>query len=161
MPRPHCPRRVDAVPSRTYFKPRGVPVARLEEIQLTVDELESLRLADLEGLYHEDAAGRMNVSRPTFGRIVESARRKVAEALVRGRALRIEGGTVELPALRSFACPACRHRWQEPFGTGRPEACPRCGGKAFRRVDGGGGGPGGGHAAGVRRGDGGGGRRRE
>jgi predicted DNA-binding protein (UPF0251 family) len=160
MARPHCPRRVDAVPPWTYFKPRGVPVAQLDEIRLTVDELESLRLADLEGLYHEDAAERMNVSRPTFGRIVESARRKVAEALVRGRALRIEGGTVELPGLRSFACPACRHRWQEPFGTGRPEACPSCGGVDFRRVDGGPRGPSGGRAAGGARGDGGGGRQR-
>jgi predicted DNA-binding protein (UPF0251 family) len=133
MPRPHCPRRVHAMPPQTYFKPRGVPVAQLEEVQLTVDELESLRLADLEGLYHEAAAARMNVSRPTFGRIVESARRKVAEALVRGHALRIEGGVVEMPGLRSFSCPACRHSWQEPFGTGRPEACPACGGADFER----------------------------
>jgi len=135
MPRPHCPRRVDALPPQTYFKPRGVPVSELEEIRLSVDELEALRLADLEGLYHEEAAARMNVSRATFGRIVESARRKVAEVLVRGHALRIEGGAVEMPGLRSFACPACRHSWQEPFGTGRPEKCPGCGGADFKRVD--------------------------
>jgi predicted DNA-binding protein (UPF0251 family) len=135
MPRPHCPRRVDALPHQTYFKPRGVPVAQLEEVQLSVDELEALRLADLEGLYHEGAAARMNVSRATFGRIVESARRKVAEALVGGHALRIEGGTVETPALRRFSCPACRHSWSEPFGTGRPERCPECGGVDFRRMD--------------------------
>jgi predicted DNA-binding protein (UPF0251 family) len=136
MPRPHCPRRVDALPAWTYFKPRGVPVARLEEIQLSVDELEALRLADLEGLYHEDAAARMNVSRPTFGRIVEAGRRKVAETLVRGLALRIEGGHVELPAARSFSCESCGQEWHEPFGTGRPEACLACGGTDFRRVDG-------------------------
>ena len=140
MPRPHCPRRVDALPPHTYFKPRGVPVAELQEIQLSVDELEALRLADLEGLYHEDAAARMNVSRATFGRIVESARKKVAEVLVKGHALRIEGGAVEMPGLRSFSCPACRHSWQEPFGTGRPEKCPGCRGAEFRRVDAGRGG---------------------
>jgi len=149
MPRPHCPRRVAALPPRTYFKPRGVPVLELEEIVLSVDELEALRLADLEGLYHQDAAARMNVSRATFGRIVASGRRKVAEVLVRGHALRIEGGAVEMPGLRSFSCSACRHSWQEPFGTGRPEKCPACGGVAFQRV-----GAGCGVAGGKRRGEG-------
>ena len=61
-----------------------------------MDELEALRLADLESLYQEQAAGRMKVSRQTFGRIVESARRKVAEALVEGKALRIDGGAYEV-----------------------------------------------------------------
>lgn len=138
MARPLCPRRVDATPPSTYFKPRGVPVSELEEVVLSVDELEALRLADLEGLYHEEAAARMNVSRATFGRIVGAARKKVADALVRGRALKIEGGVVERPALRGFACASCRHEWSEPFGTGRPGACPRCGGDEFRRADGGG-----------------------
>jgi predicted DNA-binding protein (UPF0251 family) len=123
------------MPPQTYFKPRGVPVSQLEEIRLSVDEVEALRLADLEGLYHEGAAARMNVSRPTFGRIVEAARRKVAEVLVKGRALRIEGGVVETPAMRQFACARCHHRWPEPFGTGRPEACPACGGDDFQRAD--------------------------
>jgi predicted DNA-binding protein (UPF0251 family) len=141
MPRPHCPRRVDALPPRTYFKPRGVPVTQLEEIRLSVDELEALRLADLEGLYQEVAAARMNVSRATFGRIVESARRKVAEVLVRGRALRIEGGVVETPASRRFSCSACRHSWFEPYGTGRPGGCPECGSVDLRRADAGPGAP--------------------
>ena len=130
------PRRVDSIPPQTYFKPRGVPVAQLEEIRLNVDELEALRLADLEGLYHEAAAARMNVSRPTFGRIVEAARRKVAEALEKGRALRIEGGVVETPAIRQFACAGCGRSGSQPFGTGRPEACPACGADDFQRVDG-------------------------
>jgi predicted DNA-binding protein (UPF0251 family) len=137
MPRPLCPRRVDTDPPRTYFKPRGVPVSKLEETVLSVDELEALRLADLEGLYHEEAAARMNVSRATFGRIVEAARRKVAEVLVRGRALKIEGGVVEGPELRHFACSPCGHRWSEPFGTGRPRGCPACGRDDFERTDGG------------------------
>lgn len=83
-------------PLATYYKPAGVPLAALEEQVLTLDELEALRLADLEGLYQEEAARRMNVSRPTFGRIVESARSKVARALVNGQALRIEGGPVAM-----------------------------------------------------------------
>ena len=142
MPRPQCPRRVGTVPPQKCFKPRGVPVAQLEEIVLSVDEFEALRLADLEALYHEEAAARMNVSRPTFGRIVESARRKVAEVLVRGQALRIDGGTVEMPTVRSFSCAACRHGWQLPFGIGRPRACPACGDTDFQRVDRSRGGPG-------------------
>ena len=137
MARPLCPRRVDALPPSTYFKPRGVPVKELEETVLSIDELEALRLADLEGLYHEEAAAQMNVSRATFGRIVEAARRKVAEVLVRGRALKIEGGAVERAVLRHFTCASCGHSWSEPFGTGRPGGCPRCAGKDFQRTDGG------------------------
>jgi predicted DNA-binding protein (UPF0251 family) len=68
----------------------------LQHIELTVDELEAVRLADLEGLYQEEAAARMNVSRQTFGRIVEAAHKKIADALVNGKALSIQGGPVEV-----------------------------------------------------------------
>lgn len=95
MPRPrHC-RRVAIIPHVAYYKPRGVPLSALQRVELAVDELEALRLADLEGLYQEEAAQRMNVSRQTFGRIIESAHKKVADALVHGKALSIEGGPVE------------------------------------------------------------------
>jgi predicted DNA-binding protein (UPF0251 family) len=87
---------VAQLPQVTYFKPRGVPLALLECVDLTVDEFEALRLADLEGLYQEEAARRMNVSRQTFGRIVDRARHKVADALTCGKALSIAGGTVEV-----------------------------------------------------------------
>lgn len=93
MPRPrHC-RYVERTPFVTYFKPRGIPLAELDEVSLPVEGLEALRLADLEGLTAEAAAQRIRVSRHTFGRILNSARRSVADALVHGRALRIEGGT--------------------------------------------------------------------
>jgi predicted DNA-binding protein (UPF0251 family) len=69
----------------------------LEQVALTVDELEALRLADLEGLYQEQAAEEMGVSRQTFGRILEAAHKKVADALVGGKALSIEGGVFEVP----------------------------------------------------------------
>jgi predicted DNA-binding protein (UPF0251 family)/predicted Fe-Mo cluster-binding NifX family protein len=97
--RPKSCRRVGSSPDVTYFKPRGVPLSEIEEVVLSVDELESLRLADLEGMYQEEAAALMNVSRPTFGRIVDSARKKIAAALVQGKALRIEGGPVEAAAI--------------------------------------------------------------
>jgi len=70
----------------------------LQEVILTLDELESLRLADLDGLYQEQAAEQMKISRPTFSRIVEEARRKVADALIHGKALRIEPGLVLRPS---------------------------------------------------------------
>ena len=93
---------VGSSPGVTYFKPRGVPLSEMEEVVLTVDELESIRLADLLGMYQEEGAAVMNVSRPTFGRIVDQARKKIAEALVHGKALRIEGGPVEVaPAARA------------------------------------------------------------
>jgi len=117
------------------FKPAGVPRSELEEVVLSLDEFEALRLADLEGLYQEQAAERMGVSRPTFGRTVESAHRKVAEALVGGKALRIEGGNVAVTAMRTFACQSCQHQWNEPFGTGRPAGCPACQSADFQRVD--------------------------
>ena len=126
MPRPPCCRRVTGMPSCTLFKPAGVPAHSLPEVCLQVDELEALRLADLEGHYQEEAARKMKVSRQTFGRIVESARRKVAEALIGGKVLKIEGGTVEITRKREFECDTCRHKWNPPFGTGRPEACPKC-----------------------------------
>ena len=68
----------------------------------------------------------MNVSRQTFGRIIESAHKKVAEALVKGKALKIEGGEFEMAAMRKFRCSDCQHAWDLPYGTGRPENCPSC-----------------------------------
>ncbi len=112
MPRPHCQRRIEHMPSVTYFKPAGVPLRALAEIALTLDELEALRLADLLGLYQEQAAERMGISRATFGRIVESARRKTADALTTGKALRLDGGPVVHTA--DFGAPG------PGFGRGRP-----------------------------------------
>jgi uncharacterized protein len=135
MARPKCCRRVSQLPSCTIFKPVGVPISALDEIVLSMDEFEALRLADLEGLYQEQAAERMAVSRQTFARIVQDARRKVAQVLSEGRVLRIEGGEVHMPQTRSFVCDDCKHRWHEPFGTGRPHACPACKSGDFRRIE--------------------------
>ena len=126
MGRPkHC-RRIGFLPDSKYFKPRGIPLSVLEEIILTVDECEALRLADLEGLYQEQAAEKMAVSRQTFGRIIESAHKKVAEALVEGKALKIEGGEIEMAKMRKFNCSECQHAWELPYGTERPLGCPSC-----------------------------------
>jgi len=126
MARPRQCRRVGSMPESSYFKPRGIPLSALEEVVLTMDEFEALRLADLEGLYQEQAAEKMNVSRQTFGRIIESAHRKVAGALVKGNALKIEGGEFEMASTRKFNCHDCQHSWELPYGTGRPGNCPSC-----------------------------------
>jgi predicted DNA-binding protein (UPF0251 family) len=78
----------------------GIPVLELEEVVMTLDEFEAIRLADLDGFYQEQAAGQMNVSRTTFSRIVDSAHRKMADAIVHGKALRIEGGPVHVEGRR-------------------------------------------------------------
>ena len=109
MPRPRQCRRVARMPRATYYKPQGIPLRALEPVALTVDELEAIRLADLEGLYQEEAAQGMNVSRQTFGRIIEAAHRKVADALVHGKALSITGGSVEVAAPEVIGRgPGCR-----------------------------------------------------
>jgi predicted DNA-binding protein (UPF0251 family) len=89
-------RRVGFIPDVTYFKPAGVPLRELDEVVLTVEELEAVRLKDHEGLEQEAAAERMQVSRPTFRRILVGARLKIAEALISGKAIRIEGGVYTL-----------------------------------------------------------------
>lgn len=93
MPRPCCPRHIAHPPRCCYFKPAGVPLRDLQEIVLAADELEAVRLADAEDLYHTEAAVRMQISRQTFDRIVQRARKKIACALTQGHALRVEEWT--------------------------------------------------------------------
>lgn len=135
MPRPTKWRHVQFMPEHSYFKPAGVPLKELEEVVLHVEELEAVRLKDQEGLEQEACAEKMNVSRPTFQRILSSARVKVAEALVQGRAIKIEGGNFKLTS-RKLMCKVCDFRWQVPFGSGeraRDMFCPRCMKKAVAR----------------------------
>ena len=95
MPRPCRCRRIRCRPDTDYFKPRGIPLDALEEVSLALDELEAIRLADLTELYQEDAAKKMNISRQTFGNIINSAHKKIADALLNAKALKIEGGNIE------------------------------------------------------------------
>ena len=107
MSRPKYCRKIDGLPDTNYYKPKGIPSTDLEEVTVTIDEFEAIRLADLEGLYQEKAADKMNISRQTFGRIIESAHKKIAEALVFGKAIKIEGGEIEK---KDCGCPRCRKR---------------------------------------------------
>ncbi len=134
MPRPQRCRRIGLLPRHSFFKPVGLPGGDLGEVGLSVDEFEALRLADHEGLYQEQAAQCMGVSRQTFGRILESARNKVARALVEGLILKIEGGVFEVAETRTFECAECKNVWDLLFGGGRPDGCPKCQSKNFHRV---------------------------
>jgi predicted DNA-binding protein (UPF0251 family) len=127
-------RRIRFLPEVTLYKPAGVPGRLLEQIVLSVDELEALRLADLEGVLQQEAAQQMGVSRQTFGNILARARRKLAEALIHGKALRIEGGHVELAEGRQYFCSDCHHSWATAFGGAQPVACPRCHHRHLRRT---------------------------
>ena len=90
MARPLKNRNVTCKVTAAYFKPQGIPMRQLAAVALRHDELEALRLADFEGLYHADAARMMHISRQTFGNILKSARFKIADAMVNGKAVRIE-----------------------------------------------------------------------
>lgn len=120
------------MPEVTCFKPAGVPIRALEEVTLTLDELEALRLADFNGLYQEQAAEQMKISRATFARIIESARRKVADALLHGKALRVEGGPVLMEGELSMTAGPGKDQGGPGLGRG-PCGCGmrrgRCGGK--------------------------------
>jgi uncharacterized protein len=124
MSRPLCCRRVRGTPAALAFEPKGSPSAEPGEVALRLDEFEAIRLADLGGLYHQQAAERMGVSRATFGRILESAHRKVAEFLIRGKALRIEGRPPAAAGPRATTCPHCHLKHAD--SPGKPGNCPRC-----------------------------------
>jgi len=125
--RPTKWRRVASLPQVTYFKPAALPLRMLEEVCLSVEETEAIRLKDLEGLEQEGCAQEMNISRPTFQRLLYSGRQKLADALINGKAIRIEGGNFEM-ATRRFRCQD-GHEWDVPFETlvaNPPAACPTC-----------------------------------
>lgn len=135
MPRPRKCRFIGPGPRVTVFKPGGVPGHLLETIQLGLDELEALRLADVEGLYQDAAAQQMGISRATFGRVLQSARWKVATALLEGRKLVFEGGPVTSEPVRHFICAACGAHFELAPGGGPPTACPQCSSPQVGRAD--------------------------
>jgi len=105
MSRPLIPRQVLHTLPAVTFTPGTAPAADMESAGFTLDGLEALRLADLEGLYQEEAARRMGVSRATFARVLAGARRQVADALVNGKALSISGGVVDPRLAEAWPCP--------------------------------------------------------
>lgn len=117
MPRPEKQRRIGYCLNATHFKPQGIPMNRLENIALAKDELEAVRLTDLEGFYQEQAAEQMGVSRQTLGNILNRAHQKIAEALIEGKAIQLES-----------CCPISPEKGRaRPGRCGRRRGHGRCG----------------------------------
>jgi predicted DNA-binding protein (UPF0251 family)/DNA-directed RNA polymerase subunit RPC12/RpoP len=133
MARPVKWRKIENVPAIAYFVPSEKGIAEVPENILKLEELEAIRLKDLEGLEQSECAEKMEVSRPTFQRILLSAREKIADSLVNGKAIHIEGGnfTQNICPVR---CMDCGKEWLESFENigainGGGYACPACGSK--------------------------------
>ena len=92
MVRPRKCRMIDKEFPNNFFKPQGVPLTELEEVILTFDEIEAIRLTDYKNLYQAEAAEKMNISRQTLGNIVKQAHKKIADAIINGKAIKIDGG---------------------------------------------------------------------
>jgi predicted DNA-binding protein (UPF0251 family) len=123
MPRPFKNRKVNGLFNTDCYKPNGIPLSMLAAVELSVDELEALRLADLEDMYQDEAAKEMGVSRQTFGNIVKRARKKVADAIINGKALRIVSrGFSYSDALR--CCGNCGLVWRK--AAMKQTECPDC-----------------------------------
>lgn len=118
-------RNVQAPPLFQSFKPRGIAIAALRTVTITLEELEGVRLADHEDLEHEEAATRLGVSRSVFTRLLDGARKKIATALVEGCELRIEGGDYHFENKR-FRCEDCQHLFEADLESADPIGCPDC-----------------------------------
>ncbi|MGM0406415.1 MAG: DUF134 domain-containing protein [Bacteroidota bacterium] len=124
MPRPKNNRLVYEPPVFTSFKPVGVKGAALESVILSLDEFEAFRLADDLGLSHEEAAEEMEISRPTFTRLIEKARKKIAEFIIGGKVLSIDGGNIHFRN-NIIKCQSCGHMFRTRFDENITE-CPSC-----------------------------------
>ncbi|MCK4982739.1 MAG: DUF134 domain-containing protein [Victivallaceae bacterium] len=123
MPRPFKNRKINGLFNSDCYKPNGIPLSMLTSIELSVDELEALRLADLENMYQDAAAEKMGVSRQTFGNIIKSARKKVADAIINGKALKIiSRGLSYSDSIR--CCRNCGVIWRKAVE--KQAACPSC-----------------------------------
>jgi len=124
MPRPQFNRIVHEPPLYSDFKPIGIRRHHLEQIILTLDEFEAFRLADQLGLSHALAADEMEISRSTFSRLIEKARKKIADFIIQGKSLTIGGGTVHF-RVNIIQCKDCEHMFKINFEQSINE-CPAC-----------------------------------
>ncbi len=125
IPRKKLHRRVHQEPPVSVFKPAGIPARDLDEILITVDEFEAIRLADFEGMSQREASVTMQISQPTFNRVLSSARSKIAKGLVQGDVLRIEGGRYLLEdGTGVLLCVACGYTLD--MKSDDRSSCPKC-----------------------------------
>jgi len=135
MPRPQKNRIIKEPPVFTHFKPAGIPGRSVDTVMLTLDEYEALRLSDLEGMSQEEAADEMEISRPTFTRLIETARKKVMELLVLGKMLIIEGGNIHFRH-NLIKCRNCGHMFNINIEDD-VRSCPSCGSDELMNLAGG------------------------
>jgi len=129
-------RQVAMAPSVTFFKPAGIPMSSLDVVTLALEEVEAIRLKDIEDLHQEECAVRMGVSRATFHQVLGSARAKLADAILNGKAIRVEGGMFAFPGKR-FRCRRDGSEWVLPPGPlpgVSSVSCPNCNGKDVQPV---------------------------
>ncbi len=130
MPRPRRRRRIRYQPGTTHFKPAGIRLAQMNEVVLTMGEFEAVRLKDFENIDQTQAAKKMNISQPTFARLIDTARKKIADAIVNGKAIKIQGGNYQMVQPRRGAGKGQgRGRMGGPKagGPGGNCKCPKCG----------------------------------
>ena len=135
MPRPQDNRIVLEPPLFSEFKPLGIKGQDLEQVQLALDEFEAFRLADHNGLTHAEAADEMGISRPTFSRLIEKARKKIADFIIQGKLLTIDGGSVHFRN-NIIRCQRCGHMFKINISNTISE-CPACHSKHLINLAGG------------------------
>lgn len=131
MARPTKWRKIENIPAVPCFVPSDKDIPELDKNILKLEELEAIRLKDLEGLEQEECAAKMEVSRPTFQRILSSAREKVADSLINGKSILIEGGNFTLN-ICPVKCSSCGKEWMESYEKlevlkSGDYSCPNCG----------------------------------
>ena len=147
MPRPRRIGRIFFTPSATFFKPIGIPLSHIEEVIITKEELEAIRLIDYETKSQKNVANEMKISQPTLSRLLTSARKKIADALVNGKAIKIQGGVYKMVTRRGGAgrgmgrgmgagrAAGGRGRMGGvAAGPGGECVCPKCGATATHKI---------------------------
>ncbi len=138
MPRPMRFRRIDREPGTTYFKPAGIPRSSLGEVVISFEEYEAVRLKDLVGLEQSEAADKMSISQPTFHRLIRCARNKIADAIINGKAIKIEGGAYMVRSNTSHVkgyciCVSCGYKEKKERSVPcSGKRCPGCGAYMMR-----------------------------
>ncbi|WP_010233453.1 DUF134 domain-containing protein [Clostridium arbusti] len=127
MPRPVKYRKIENLPQYTYFVPMGRKKCEIEDITIKVEELEAIRLKDIEDLNQEECAKKMHISRQTFQNIIDNARKKIATAIIEGKAINISGGNYTMNICQ-FKCLVCNNIYEIKYEEDR-NTCPICGSK--------------------------------
>jgi len=133
--RPKCMRKVEAPPEVDFFKPRGIPLTELDSVNLSVEEVEAIKLVHYDRLMREDAAEKMGVSRRTLERELKAGLGKVADALLNGKAIEIKGGHYLAGDENVFRCLEDKHEWKVKKSFKRPKECPGCGSTKIKKVN--------------------------